>query len=166
MRAVVHGPLRPRPDHPGPPIRPDTAPMASAPSRSPETPAARRDPDVCRAITDFVHAKGGAMRPSYAMLCVMYWLERERHQDGTTAADVKAILPRLGDVVAGRLRSPSDTLRRARDEGLVEPLGPGAYRLTPLGVEVVDALPDAAHVGAIRGAQRVHCRRRSVGDAS
>ena len=124
---------------------------------------AGRDAAVWHAITDFVHAKGGAMRPSYAMLCVMYCLERRHGRAATTAADVKEILPRLGDAVAGRLRSPADTLRRARDERLVEAVGAGAYRLTALGADVVDALPDAAHVGAIRGAQRVHCQRRVPG---
>lgn len=125
---------------------------------------ARRE-TVCHAIADFVHAKGGAMRPAYAMLCVIYYLEREDGRASVSAADVKAILPRLGDAVDGRLRSPADTLRRARDERLVEALGDGAYRLTPLGAAVVDALPDAAHVGEIRGTQRVRCRRRSPGDA-
>jgi hypothetical protein len=116
---------------------------------------------LCSVVADFVHAKGGAMRPSYAMLCLMYCLERDGDR-ATTAADVKAILPRLGDVVDGRLRSPADTLRRARDERLVETVGAGAYRLTALGAAVVDALPDAARVGAIRGTQRVRCRRRLV----
>jgi predicted nucleotidyltransferase len=128
--------------------------------------AARLDGARCQAIADFVHAKGGRMRPSYAMLCLIYWLEREEKRPAVTAADVKTILPRLGDAVDGRLRSPADTLRRARDERLVEALGSGAYRLTALGVAVVEALPDAAHVGAIRGTQRVRCRRRALGAAT
>jgi hypothetical protein len=94
---------------------------------------------------------------------VVYWLQFEHGCDTVAAADVKAIMPRLGDVVAGRLRSPADTLRRARDERLVDALGNGRYRLTRLGAAVVDALPDAAQVGAIRGAQRAHCRRRTPG---
>jgi hypothetical protein len=141
-----------------------TRPSPPAPRRA-AAPAHGRDATAWRGIADFVHAKGGAMRPSYAMLCVMYWLERERGCAAVTAADIKAILPRLGDAVAGRLRSPADTLRRARDEQLVEALGAGAYRLAPLGAAVVEVLPDAAQVGAIRGAQRAHCRRRSPGDA-
>jgi hypothetical protein len=130
----------------------------------PPTTDARRDA-LCHAIADFVHAKGGAMRPAYAMLCVLYYLERADGRASANAADVKAILPRLGDAVDGRLRSPADTLRRARDERLVETLGGGAYRLTPLGAAVVEALPDAAHVGAIRGTQRARCRRRAPGGA-
>ena len=135
--------------------------LPTAFDRAPAT--AHRDA-VWQAIADFVHNKGGSMRPSYAMLCVIYCLEREHGRESVTAADVKAILPRLGDAVDGQLRSPADTLRRARDERLVEALGDGAYRLTPLGVAVVDALPDAAHVGAIRGTQRVRCRRRAPSD--
>ncbi len=77
-------------------------------------------------------------------------------------ADVKAILPRLGAVVSGQLRSPADTLRRARDEGLVEAVGDGRYRLTKLGVAVVYVLPDAAQVSALRGVQRALCQRRAV----
>jgi hypothetical protein len=127
-----------------------------------------RDPAAWRAIADFVYAKGGEMRPSYAMLCVAYWLEREGGGAGICAADLKAIMPQLGDAVAGRLRSPADTLRRARDEQLLEPVGAGRYRLTPLGAAVVDALPDSAQVGAIRGSRGARCHRRppgSFGDA-
>ncbi len=126
-------------------------------------PGADRDPAAWRAIADFVYAKGGDMRPSYAMLCVAYWLERVRGEPGVTAADLKAIMPRLGDAVAGRLRSPADTLRRARDEQLLEPMEAGRYRLTPLGVAVVDALPDAAQVGIIRGSRGARCHRRAPG---
>jgi hypothetical protein len=125
------------------------------------------DPAVWQEISDFIHAKrgadGGAMRASYAMLCVVYWLQVERGCLAVSPSDVKAILPRLGDVVAGALRSPADTLRRARDEGLVEALGEGRYRLTQLGVAVVYVLPDADQVGALRGQQRALCRRRTVG---
>jgi hypothetical protein len=142
---------------------PSPSSLSASPPASRRAAPAGRDAAAWHAIADFVHGKGGAMRPSYAMLCVMYWLERERGCEAVSAADVKAILPRLGDAVAGRLRSPADTLRRARDEQLVEPLGAGAYRLTPLGVAVVDALPDAVRVGAIRGAQRAHCHRRPPG---
>ena len=138
--------------------------LSSLPTCRGAAAAPARDAAAWRAIADFVHAKGGAMRPSYAMLCVMYWLERECGCADVAAADVKAVLPRLGDAVAGRLRSPADTLRRARDEQLVEALGAGRYRLTPLGVAVVDALPDAAQVGAMRGGQRARCRRRAPGD--
>jgi hypothetical protein len=141
-------------------------PPLPAARRAPPRAFPRGDAAVWRSIADFVHAKGGAMRPSYAMLCVIYCLERLHGAASVTAADVKAILPQLGDVVDGRLRSPADTLRRARDEQMVESVGAGAYRLTPLGVAVVDALPDAAHVGAIRGTQRARCRRRAPGAAA
>jgi hypothetical protein len=122
-----------------------------------------QDPAVWRGVADFVHAKGGAMRPSYALLCVMHWLEHEHGCADVGVGDVKAILPRLGDVVDGRLRSPTDTLRRARDQGLVDALGAGRYRLTPLGTAVVDALPDAGQVGAMRGLTQARCRRRQPG---
>jgi hypothetical protein len=117
---------------------------------------------VCRAIEEFVYTKGGALRPHYALLCVVYWLQREFGEDAASAADVKAILPRLGGV-SGRLRSPADTLRHARDADLVEALGGGWYRLTALGIAVVDALPDAEQVGEIRGARRAHTQRRLAG---
>jgi hypothetical protein len=124
------------------------------------------DPAVWQGIADFIHARqgadGGAMRAPYALLCVLYWLELEHGCPAASPADVKAILPRLGDVVAGPLRSPADALRRARGEGLVEALGDGRYRLTELGIAVVYVLPDAAQVGALRGGRRSLCRRRAV----
>lgn len=123
------------------------------------------DAAVRRAAADFVYGKGGELRPRYALLCVVYWLQHEHGCAAVAAADVKAIMPHLGDAVSGRLRSPADTLRRFRDEGLVEAFGDGRYRLTTRGAAVVHALPDDAWVRAILGAQRTSCRRRAPGVA-
>jgi hypothetical protein len=119
---------------------------------------------VRRAVADFVYAKGGEMRPRYALLCVVYWLQYEHGCAAVATADVKAIMPPLGGAMAGRLRSAADALRRSREERLVESLGDGAYRLTTLGAAVVHALPDNGRVSALRGAQRTSCRRRSPGN--
>jgi hypothetical protein len=119
---------------------------------------------VRRAVADFVYAKGGEMRPRYALLCVVYWLQHEHGCATVATADVKAIMPHLGDAMVGRLRSAADALRRFRIERLVEALGDGAYGLTALGVAVVHALPDNEWVSALRGAQRTSCRRRPPGN--
>jgi hypothetical protein len=141
-------------------LRPARRPPRQLGRPAPEGAASRSDPAVWRGIADLIHAKGGQMRAHYAMLCVLYWLRAERDCTAVSPADVKAIMPHLGDTVAGRLRSPADTLRRARNEGLVAALGEGQYELTPLGLAVVQALPDAAQVGALRGVRRPRCRRR------
>jgi hypothetical protein len=122
------------------------------------------DPAVRRAVADFVYAKGNALRPRYALLCVVYWLQHEHGCAAVATTDVKALLPHLGGSVAGRVRSPTDTLRRFRDEGLVEALGDGVYWMTTRGAAVVRVLPDDTWVSALRAAQRTSCRRRPPGE--
>jgi hypothetical protein len=122
--------------------------------------APHADPAVWRGITDLIHEKGGHMRVQYAVLCVLHWLTAEHGYTAVRLADIKAIMPHLGDAVVGRLRSPADMLRRARDDGMVGARGAGMYELTALGRAVVHALPDADQVGALRGIRRPRCRRR------
>jgi hypothetical protein len=112
------------------------------------------------AITEFVLARGGGMRPHYAVLCIVDWLQHVGGRAGVSASDVKAIFPRLGDAVVGPLRSPADTMRRARDVGLLEVLGAGCYGITPLGRAVVAALPDAERVAGLRDRSHARCHRR------
>jgi hypothetical protein len=73
-------------------------------------------------------------------------------------ADIRALFPRRQDGIAGPLRNPHDLLRRAAERQLLDALGDGWYRITTLGRDVVDALPDDARVAELRG-----CRRTIVG---
>jgi hypothetical protein len=132
----------------------------AAPRAGSRTYRPAHDGTRARAVQDFLLAKGGQLRPAYATLCIVYWVERVAGRAAVCAADVRVLFPRRGDAVAGRLRSASDLLCRARDDGLIEALGSGWYRMTPRGAAVVDALPDQDEVAAVRGCRSVRCAAR------
>lgn len=123
---------------------------------------------VRRDFADYLQAKGCALRPAYAALCLVSFLAERGGRPAACSADIRALFPKMEEGLAGRLRNPSDILRRAADRELLEPLGGGWYRLTELGREVVDALPDASRVAELRGCRTVSCgvsrRIRSADD--
>ncbi|MDF1505810.1 hypothetical protein [Roseisolibacter sp. H3M3-2] len=113
-----------------------------------------------RDVLEVLRDKGVELKPPYAALCIVWWLH-ERGHDAVTASDVKALFPSARDGLAAPLRNAADVLRRAREGGMLEALGDGWYRLTPLGKAVVAVLPDGAIVGALRVRRTAACATRS-----
>jgi hypothetical protein len=113
-----------------------------------------------RAVADVLREKGVELKPAYAALCIVDYLHRELGRDAVSAADVRALFPTRREGLAGPLRNAADVLRRAREGGMLESLGAGWCRLTPLGAAVVQALPDGALVGAVRGCRTAACATR------
>jgi hypothetical protein len=113
-----------------------------------------------RAVLEVLRDKGVELKPPYAALCIVHWLHECGH-DAVTASDVRALFPGAREGLTTPLRNPADVLRRAREGGMLEALGDGWYRLTPLGRAVVAVLPDGAMVGAIRGCRTAACAARS-----
>jgi hypothetical protein len=118
------------------------------------TPADRRE------VLEVLRDKGVELKPPYAALCIVHWLH-ERGHDAVTASDVRALFPTSRDGLGAPLRNAADVLRRAREGGMLEALGDGWYRLTPMGSAVVAVLPDGALVGAVRGCRTAACAARS-----
>lgn len=118
------------------------------------------DPGMRRAVEDILHAKGSALRPAYAALCIVRWLQDARDRTAVCAADVRALYPRRPGVVAAPMRDPASHLRRAAEDGLLTAFGSGWYAITPLGRAVVEALPDGALVGVILGRRSASCTPR------
>lgn len=118
---------------------------------------------VRRAALEFLRAKDCELRPAYAALSIVYYLQRVLGKDAVCGADIRALFPRREHGLAGPLRNAHDILRRANVRGLVESLGDGWYAITELGVAVAEALPDDSQVAALRGCRTVSCgvgRRR------
>ncbi|AHG91203.1 hypothetical protein J421_3666 [Gemmatirosa kalamazoonensis] len=116
-----------------------------------------------RDVLEFLRAKGCELRPAYAALGIAYFLQQRLRRDAICGADIRALFPRREERLAGTLRNAHDILRRAAARGLVESLGSGWYTITPLGVAVVEALPDDQRVAELRGCRTVSCgmgRRR------
>jgi len=115
------------------------------------TSAASRDARDARAaaVAEFLGAKG-SLRVHEAILCVLYWLDRET--PGPVRAGEIALLYPHHD--GRRLPSAAQELRHHVERGLAESLGEGLYRITPLGRLVVDALPDRVEVARLRGLRR------------
>ena len=120
----------------------------------------RYDVAAQRELADVLREKCVELKPSYAVLCIVHWLQERMQRDAVSAADVRAVFPRQRDGLVGPLRNAADVLRRARDGGLLEALGEGWYRLTPLGRAVVAVLPDGALVGVVRGRRTAACATR------
>jgi hypothetical protein len=98
------------------------------------------------AFASFLATKG-AVRLHEAILCALYWLDRET-PGPVQANDLRTIYPRHD----GRLvTSPAQELRHHVKRGLTAPMGDGLYRLTELGRAVVEALPDQDAVAKLRG---------------
>jgi len=123
------------------------------------TPAMRRE------AADFVRARGEALRPVYVALCIACWLRDHAGRDAVCGADVRALFPTSSDGERQRLRSPTDLLRRARNDGFLDSAGAGWYRVTALGRAVVDALPDLGAMESLVGRATARCaaRRRQGG---
>jgi hypothetical protein len=117
-----------------------------------------------RDALEFLREKQSELRPAYAALCIVYYLQSVRGHDAVCGGDIRALFPRQADGLAGPLRNAHDILRRAAVRGLVQALGDGWYEITPLGRAVVDALPDDERVAALRGCRTVSCgiRRRRM----
>lgn len=113
-----------------------------------------------RAVLDVLREKGVELKTPYAALCIVDWLHARGH-DAVTASDVRALFPSVRDGLASPLRNAADVLRRAREGGMLESLGEGWYRITPMGRAVVAVLPDGAMVGAVRGCRTAACATRS-----
>ena len=69
--------------------------------------ATRRD------AVEFLRAKGCELRPAYAALAIVYYLQRVLGRDEVCGADIRALFPRPSDRLAGPLRNAHDILRRA-----------------------------------------------------
>lgn len=145
---------------------PDAACSTSCATRTisrahhPEFPAPLR-----RAASDYLRDMGCALRPPYAALALVNFLDVHAGRSVVCSADIRALFPHPREELAGALRNPSDILRRAAARGLVEPLGDGWYRMTALGREVVAVLPDEKRVAELRGCRTVSCgvgRRRRL----
>jgi len=115
------------------------------------------DANVRRAAGEFLRAKDGHLRAPYAVLCVVHFVHRILGRPVVCGADVRALFPTPQTDIAGPLRNAHDILRRGAARGLVGAVGDGRYRITPLGNAVVDALPDAGRVAALRGCRTVSC---------
>ena len=121
------------------------------------------DPAARREVLEFLRAKGCELRPAYAALGIAYQLQCVWGRDAICGADIRALFPRREERLAGTLRNAHDILRRAAVRELVGSLGGGWYTITPLGVAVVEALPDDQRVAELRGCRTVSCgmgRRR------
>ena len=121
------------------------------------------DANARREVLELLRAKGCELRPAYAALGIAYHLQSVWGRDAICGADIRALFPRREERLAGTLRNAHDILRRAAVRGLVESLGGGWYTITPLGVAVVEALPDDERVAELRGCRTVSCgmgRRR------
>ncbi len=118
------------------------------------------DAPTRRAVADVMREKGVELKPAYAALCIVHYLHEQLGRDAVSASDVRALFPSRRDGLAGPLRNAADVLRRAREGGMLEALGDGWCRLTPLGYAVVQALPDGALVGAVRGCRTAACATR------
>jgi hypothetical protein len=100
------------------------------------------------ALTAFLEGKG-SLRVHEAILCVLYWVEQGAPQEGPVRAnEISLLYPRHK---GRRLPSAAQELRHHVERGLAESLGDGMYRITPLGRQVVDALPDRTEVARLRG---------------
>ncbi len=125
--------------------------------------ATRRD------VHEYMRDRGAELRPAYAALVIMSYLQRVLGCDAVCGADVRALYPPRESRIAGSLHNAHDILRRAAVRRLVEPLGDGWYRLTSLGSAVVDALPNDDQVALLRGCRTVTSavgrRRLALGDA-
>jgi hypothetical protein len=93
----------------------------------------------------------GALRGCYVALVILWWLQEHEGHEVVAAGDVRVLYPRRGGLVAGPLGSVTEVLRRFRDAGLLASDGDGWYRVTPLGCEVAEALPDCTRIQALRG---------------
>jgi hypothetical protein len=121
------------------------------------------DAPTRREALEFLREKDCALRPAYAALCIVYFLQRRLDRTVICGADIRALFPRREEGLAGPLRNAHDILRRAAVRGLVESRGAGWYTITELGESVVEALPDDALVATLRGCRTVSCglgRRR------
>jgi hypothetical protein len=143
------------------PETPDAATDAATPTPRGDSRGHRPRYDAAerRALHDVLREKCVELKPAYAVLCIVHWLH-ERGHDAVSAADVRALFPTRREGLAGPLRNAADVLRRAREGGMVEALGEGWYKLTPLGRAVVAVLPDGALVGAVRGCRTAACATR------
>ena len=112
-----------------------------------------------RAVHDVLREMGVELKPPYAVLCIVQWLHARGHAE-VSAADVRALFPSRREGLAGTLRNAADVLRSAADADMLEALGEGWYRLTPLGRAVCAVLPDGALVGAVRGCRTAACATR------
>lgn len=126
-------------------------------------------------LADFLTTRG-ELTQTYAAVCAVYWLTVVEDRAEVSSAEVRAAYPVRRPVGTPRLAAPAAVLRRAADEGLLELVegagqgsdGPSSssaerrapsgerlrVRLTWLGREVVEALPDLRRVGALRGLAR------------
>jgi hypothetical protein len=82
------------------------------------------------------------------VLCALYWLGGGAAANPVRSAYIAALYPKH---LGRRLGSAAEPLRHHAERGLAEALGEGRYRITPLGALVVEALPDRAEVGRLRG---------------
>jgi hypothetical protein len=106
-----------------------------------------RDARIAELIA-FLERKGsGGLRSHEAILCVLYWVERGA-SGPVRAREISLLYPRHD---GRRLPPATQELRHHVERGLAESLGDGRYRLTPLGRQVVEALPDRAEVARLRG---------------
>jgi hypothetical protein len=126
-------------------------------------------------LADFLTTRG-ELTQTYAAVCAVYWLTVVEDRAEVSSAEVRAAYPVRRPVGTPRLAAPAAVLRRAAAEGLLElvdvaerrpgdlPVGDTdrlasgterlRVRLTWLGREVVEALPDLRRVGALRGLAR------------
>jgi hypothetical protein len=82
---------------------------------------------------------------------VLYWVESGAPGRPVRANEISLLYPRHE---GRRLPPAAQELRHHVERGLAESLGDGRYRLTPLGRQVVEALPDRSQAASLRGLKR------------
>jgi hypothetical protein len=124
-------------------------------------------------LLEFLRDRGD-LWPSEAALCIAVWSFQEGGRSCITPREIQAIASRPEvRALVPRLRTPAAALRSCADSGLVEAVvandlsdgpGPGRparrdrrvargpwYRVTPLGLATVAALPDRRRAAELRG---------------
>ena len=66
-----------------------------------------------RRVLEFLRTKDSELRPPYAVLCIVHFVQHTLGRDAACGADVRALFPKRQDALAGPLRNAHDILRRA-----------------------------------------------------
>ncbi|GEM_PF-5364919 len=108
-------------------------------------------PERHASLADFLDAKGPVVGFEF-VLCILYWLTRERGCASVRVADLRRAAVSSG--LSPRAISWA-RLAYARRTALIHKTSDGALRVTPRGEAVVRAFPDRRAAAEVRELQRV-----------